>query len=73
MGKNKLVHGIGMNDLDYDVVVFESIEQARMDGRKSRRIVWKCPYYTTWYNMLARTAHRTNIHQYSSYDGVTVC
>lgn len=45
--RNKLLFGVGINDANYNVCKTEQI-----NGRS--KIVWKCPFYTAWSNMLAR-------------------
>lgn len=48
----KLVHGIGINDADYNVQQFEHL--GYVDGKRKQRLVWICPYYLTWKSMLER-------------------
>lgn len=60
--KNKLVHGVGVNDADYPVYKTEN-----------RKIVWQCPYYRTWLDMLKRAYSAKLKKKYPSYEGVTVC
>tara|TARA_R110000851_G_scaffold324483_1_gene491805 strand:- start:87 stop:656 length:570 start_codon:yes stop_codon:yes gene_type:complete len=50
----KLVAGWGINDADYPVVKFETLLEARNSGRKSRLVLWKCPYYRMWASILNR-------------------
>lgn len=49
--KSKLVHGVGVNDADYPVIV-----SAKVDGKS--RTLWFCPYYNTWAGMLERCYSR---------------
>ena len=51
LGTQKLVYGVGINDADYKVYEHEDVIA---DGRKKQKIVWTCPYYRTWYDMLKR-------------------
>lgn len=44
---NKLLFGVGTNDLDYSVAIHEKI-----NGK--HKIVWTCPYYVRWVRMLER-------------------
>lgn len=46
--RNKLLFGVGVNDADYNVCKTEQI-----NGKT--KIIWKCSFYTTWSNMLARS------------------
>ena len=48
----KLVFGVGINDADYVVQKFETI--GYVDGKQKRKLVWICPYYRVWKNMLSR-------------------
>ena len=48
----KLVYGVGINNADY--VVEKREESGYVDGKRKRRIVWKCPHYQAWVSMLAR-------------------
>lgn len=45
--KHKLVFGVGVNDSEYDVTKYESI-----DGK--RKQVWVCPFYRVWASMICR-------------------
>ena len=47
----KLVYGIGINDADYAVTEWETIE---VNGKRKKKLVWGCPYYRTWKDMLRR-------------------
>lgn len=47
MKENKLVFGVGINDAEYVV------QKCIRDGNK-RRLVWACPYYQRWCDMLRR-------------------
>ncbi len=47
MKRKSKIYGIAHNDADYPVV-----KHAVLDGKK--RIVWRCPYYTRWYDMIRR-------------------
>ena len=46
-----LVFGVGINDADYVVKRWKTIE---VDGKRKRKRVWECPFYRTWYSMLNR-------------------
>lgn len=49
----KLVCGVGINDVDYVVQVQETV--GYVDGKRKRKLVWICPFYRTWKNMLVRS------------------
>ncbi len=59
--RNNLVYGIGVNDADYMV-------QTTVDGKQQR-----CPYYSTWYNMLGRCYSAKLQEIRPTYKGCTVC
>ena len=60
--KNKLVHGVGINDADYTVCP---------RGQDGRQVM--CPYYRTWHSMIER-AYCPKLHaKRPTYVGVTVC
>lgn len=69
----KPIHGVGINDADYDIVLFESVSDARNSGRKSRKVLWKCPYYKVWYNMLSRVYGSSKYQAYSPWSDASVC
>lgn len=47
----KLVCGVGINDSDYVVQRKETIV---VNGKKKQKLIWFCPFYRTWKNMLQR-------------------
>jgi CRISPR/Cas system-associated endoribonuclease Cas2 len=49
---NKLVYGVGVNDLGYRTQVKE--ELPKMGGKRIQKTVFLCKYYTAWVNMLER-------------------
>lgn len=58
--KTTLVAGVGVNDADY-----------RVTKKENGVIVWECPYYSLWRNMLKRCYIERP--SYKSYSNVTVC
>lgn len=52
MKSKKLVFGVGINDADYVVKVWESF--GYVNGKRKQKLVWICPYYRVWSGMLAR-------------------
>lgn len=67
----KLVYGVGVNDADYVVHLTE--ELTRVDGKRKCKLVWICPFYQTWKNMLARCINEKYQDRYPTYIGCTVC
>ena len=49
---NKLVWGVGVNDLGYRVHVME--ELPKNGGKRVQKTVFKCKYYAAWNRMLER-------------------
>ena len=49
--KRKLVCRKGVNDADYPVCRYESFQ---VDGKQKKRLIWMCPFYCKWSNMLIR-------------------
>ena len=67
MRKNiRLVFGVGINDADYQVVIY-----GIADGKD--KIVWTCPYYVKWYSMLRRCYSKKYQERYPTYKGCSVC
>lgn len=52
MKTKKLVYGVGLNDADYVVNKLETI--GYVDGKQKQKLVWTCPYYKAWKDMLKR-------------------
>lgn len=71
MKKNKrLVQGIGINDVDYNVQ--EMITLGIVNGKRKNIRVWTCPYYKKWFDILARVNPK-NWDKYPSYIGTSIC
>lgn len=62
--KDKLVCGVGANDVDY---VVKTQESYYVNGKRRRRTTWECPYYRKWKDMLSRCGNHKN------YKDVFVC
>ena len=60
--KNKLVYGVGINDVDYPVI-----------KKENGKNVWMCPYYRTWTGMLQRAYSDKLKQKRPTYEDVTVC
>lgn len=52
MKPKKLVCGVGISDAGYIVKKFEYL--GYVNGRQKQKLVWACPYYQAWGNMLKR-------------------
>lgn len=62
MRKGTLVYGVGLNDANYQTAFTAA------SGSK-RIVVWRCPYYQKWVNMLERVYGSNRV----AYAGVSVC
>jgi len=67
----KLVFGIGINDADYVTQVAKIIGY-REDGRKIRTVLWTCPYYLKWCNLLRRCYNEAALVKDPTYRGCYV-
>lgn len=63
--RTKLIHGIGINDADYNVVRYGLVDD-------KNKIIWYCPYYTRWKAMLARCYSENYKEKKPSYIGCSV-
>ena len=68
---NKLVCGVGVNDLPYKTQVWEAVTEN--GGKRVRKIVFKCKYYIAWKSMLERCYSKKYLEMYPSYIGTSVC
>jgi len=68
---NKLVYGIGINDLGYRTQVLEEV--TKNGGKKVRKTVFRCKYYAAWIGMLTRCYSKKFLESNPSYIGTSVC
>ncbi len=68
---NKLVWGVGVNDLPYRVNVQEWVTEN--EGKRTRKLVFKCKYYAAWTHMLERCYSEKHLERYPTYIGTSVC
>ena len=68
---NKLVFGVGVNDLDYRTRVYEYVTEN--GGRKVLKPVFRCKYYAAWERMLERCYSKKYLESKPSYNGTSVC
>ena len=64
------VYGVGVNDVDYVVQKWEEI--GYIDGKRKKKLVWICPYYLAWRNMLKRCYSSKWQEKYPTYIGCSV-
>lgn len=67
----KLVCGVGVNDLPYRTDVYEYV--TKDGGKRVRKLVFRCPYYKAWKNMLKRCYDEKYLESNPSYIGTSVC
>ena len=68
---SKLVYGVGVNDLPYRTQVKE--ELPKNGGKRVRKQVFICKYYTVWKEMLRRCYSKKFLESRPSYIGTSVC
>ena len=68
---NKLVCGVGVNDLGYRTQVEEWV--TKNGGKRIRKTVFLCKYYTVWISMLRRCYSKKHLESNPSYIGTSVC
>lgn len=67
----KLFLGVGINDAEYTVKVYETV--GHTNGKRNRKLVWMCPFYTRWTNMLQRCYSDSYQKKTPTYRGCSVC
>lgn len=68
--KKKLVYGMGINDADYAVRKYETNRD--VNGKRKWTLVWECPYYRAWNDMLKRCYYIKYQEKQPTYKGCTV-
>ena len=68
---NKLVLGVGVNDLGYRTQIQEYV--TKDGGKKIRKTVFTCRYYSVWTSMLKRCYSEKYLESRPSYIGTSVC
>ena len=64
--RNKLMYSSGINDADYPVVIRKMV-----NGKD--KMVWICPYYLKWKDMLKRCYSAKCLEKRPTYKGCSVC
>lgn len=67
---SRLMCGVGVNDAEYVVTKEETI--VHFDGKQKRKVVWVCPYYSRWTDMLKRCYSEKLQTRCPTYIGCTV-
>ena len=68
---NKLVYGVGVNDLGYRTQVWEDV--TKNGGKRIQKSVFICKYYAAWTRMLERCYSKNFLERNPSYSGTSVC
>ena len=68
---NKLVYGVGVNDLGYKTQVYEAVTEN--GGKRVWKSVFRCKYYDVWKHMLERCYSKKYLERKPSYIGTSVC
>ena len=68
--KVKNVHGVGTNDADYFTQKFSKSKDS--SGKVVNTLLWACPYYLRWKNMLARCYDQKRLKQFPTYEACSV-
>lgn len=67
----KLVFGIGINDASYSISITETV--GYINGKQKQRVIWSCPYYVKWTDMLKRCYSDKYKQKYVTYKDCIVC
>jgi len=68
---NRLVCGVGVNDLGYRTQVYEYVTEN--GGKRIRKHVFICKYYAAWKSMLERCYSKKFLESNPTYIGTSVC
>lgn len=69
----KLVYGVGVNDADYVTQMFEVDYSGRKpSGGYKQKLVWVCPFYIVWADMLKRCYSDKHHEKRPTYKGCSV-
>ena len=68
--KKATICGVGINDADYKVTRSTS---KMVDGKRVKKIEWRCPVYVTWVSMIVRCYSDKYQSKQTTYKGCTVC
>lgn len=64
----KFVYGAGVNDVDY--IVQNKITTGYVDGKQKMKLIWICPFYRAWKDMLARCYSKKLKTKFITYENV---
>lgn len=69
----KLVFGVGVNDVEYAVQIKEVVSGRYKNGKQKQRLVWMCPFYSVWVDMLRRSYDKSCKLRRPTYNEAAVC
>lgn len=64
------VYGWGIVDVNY--VIRTTQELPRISGKRNRKTLWICPYYTDWASMIERCFGKSFQEKHPTYKGCTI-
>lgn len=68
--KDKLAFGWGVADAEYTITQKEDLPI--LNGKRRQKVLWICPYYSRWRNMLRRCFDSKYHKNQPTYKGCTV-
>lgn len=72
LGKtSRLVFGVGINDSVSPTS--KRVEIQKINGKRKQKLVWTCPFYSKWKDMLMRCYSDKYKEKHPTYEGCTVC
>jgi hypothetical protein len=69
--RNKLKFGVGINDADY--AVCQWVDAITPEGKNYKKLLWICPVYRKWSDMLKRCYSKKNQIKQPTYRDCSVC
>lgn len=67
-----MIYGVAVNDLPHHKT--QEVEYYKdCSGKTKRRVLWQCPYYTKWFNMLTRCHNRGELEKHPTYEKASIC
>lgn len=65
-----MIYGVAINDLKYPT---QKCETRIINGKRVRKVLWKCPYYSRWTAMLTRCYNKDELAKHPTYRNKFVC
>lgn len=64
------VYGWGTDDVEYKVRLQRDVP--KINGKRKRKLVWTCPYYKKWRDMIQRCFCLKSLEKQPTYKGCTI-